>query len=240
MDNTPDKAAGEAPAPQTEATPTNTNNEPQTTQAPAQTTPNLHGFTEEQLADMAKFYSANGGYEKVKSRLSNPQPAQSQPAQQPETPVQPQPTSQPQQPEKPAPLPKGFVSQAELNVERYFKDLASEEKYSTIADKITSGDVLKEMASMGMNPIDDNYNINAIQVRQFLDLKAAAQPAQPASAPITTTPLADYIQVGENIANKDEALRVLQQSYTLEAQGLAPHPAKAKAEEFIKKNWGKK
>lgn len=220
-------------------TSTNLNQPAEQTPAPA---PDMHGFTSEDLAGMRKFIDNNGGWSAIKSRISNPtpQPAQSQPAQQPETPVQPQPTSQPQQPEKPAPLPKGFVSQAELNVERYFKDLASEEKYSAIADKITSGDVLKEMASMGMNPIDDNYNINAVQVRQFLDLKAAAQPAQPASAPITTTPLADYIQVGENIVSKDEALSVLQQSYALEAQGLAPHPAKAKAEEFIKQNWGKK
>ena len=55
MENTPE-AAGAAPAPQTEATPTNSNPEP--AQAP-----DMHGFTSEQLADMQKFFQANGGYD---------------------------------------------------------------------------------------------------------------------------------------------------------------------------------
>ena len=67
MENTPE-AAGAVPAPQTEATPTNSNPEP------AQV-PDMHGFTSEQLADMQKFFQANGGYDKVKSRISNPTPA---------------------------------------------------------------------------------------------------------------------------------------------------------------------
>ena len=52
MENTPE-AAGAVPAPQTEATPTNYNPEP--AQAP-----DMHGFTSEQLADMQKFFQANG------------------------------------------------------------------------------------------------------------------------------------------------------------------------------------
>ena len=73
-------AAGAAPAPQTEATPI-TNPTPETVSAPAQPAVDMHGFTSEQLADMRKFYDANGGYDKVKSRISNPEPVR-QPEQQ--------------------------------------------------------------------------------------------------------------------------------------------------------------
>lgn len=232
MENTPT-----APAPTGESE----NNNPNPSPAPEQTSapapapaPDMHGFTSEQLADIDKFFKANGGFDSIKSKISNYQPQQPAQSVQPQPTSQPQQPIQPQQPAQPTKLPDGFVSQAELNVERYFKDLASKEKYGGIADKITSGDILREMASMGMNPIDENYNINAAQVKQFLDLKAAAVPTQPASAPITNTPLADYVQVGENITSKDEAYNVLRQSYALKAQGLPPHPAEAKAEEFLK------
>ena len=64
MENTPE-AAGAAPAPQTEATP-NTN------PTPAPAAPDMHGFTSEELADMRKFFDSQGGYTKVKSKISNP------------------------------------------------------------------------------------------------------------------------------------------------------------------------
>jgi hypothetical protein len=233
MENNPNEAAVEAQAPQTEATPTTNSNQPtETAQAPAEApkTPDLHGFTEEQLADMAKFYAANGGYDKVKSRLSNPQPQQQEQQRQqyePEQPVQ-------QQASRP---PKGFASLQELSIERYFKDLAADPKYENISDQIVNGDVLKEMASMGMQPIDSNYNINVDQVNKFLALKSASVPAKPTTVEPTTTPTVDYIQMeGDNITSMNQALDIARQSTMLRAQGLQPHPAEAKALEYMKNN----
>ena len=239
MENNP-TPAGEAQAPQTEATPTTNLNQP--AEQPAQA-PNLHGFTEEQLADMAKFYASQGGYEKVKSRISNPQNYQQQ-TQQPQAsedvqssqPVQPIEQPQPQTQSRP---PKGFASLQELSVERYFKDLANDPKYENISEQIQNGEVLKEMAAMGMNPIDENYNINVNQVNQFLTLKSASIPTKPASAPVSNIPTADYVEVGDTIANKEQALQVMRQSMEAKARGLAPHPALKKAEEYLKTNWGK-
>ena len=78
MENTPE-AAGVAQAPQTEATPT-------TNPEPAQA-PDMHGFTSDQLADIDKFFKANGGFDAIKSKISNPSPAvqqqTAQPVQQP-------------------------------------------------------------------------------------------------------------------------------------------------------------
>ena len=237
MENNP-TPAGEVQAPQTEAAPiTNLNTpvEAPVTQAPVEApqAPNLHGFTEEQLADMARFYSANGGYERVKSRLSNPQP-QAPVNEQPSQPSQPvPPVAQPAQP------PKGFASLQELSVERYFKDLAANPQYENISEQISNGEVLKEMAAMGMSPIDENYNINVNQVNQFLALKSASVPAKPTSTPVTNTPTADYIEVGENIANKEQALQVMRQSMEAKSRGLPPHPAFKKAQDYLKTNWGK-
>lgn len=232
MEENPTPAV-EAQAPQTEATPTTNFNQPaETPQASAEApkTPDLHGFTEEQLADMAKFYAANGGYDKVKSRLSNPQPQRQEPQHQqsePEQPIQ-------QQASRP---PKGFASLQELSIERYFKDLAADPKYENISDQIVNGDVLKEMASMGMQPIDSNYNINVDQVNRFLALKSASVPAKPTTVEPTTTPTVDYIQIeGDNITSMNQALDIARQSTMLRAQGLQPHPAEAKALEYMKKN----
>ena len=89
MDNAPAEAPAEAPkAPESEATP-NTNPEPQ-----APVVPDMHGFTSDQLAEMQKFFAANGGFDKIKSRISNPEPKV-------ETPAQPAPQAQPQQPQQP-------------------------------------------------------------------------------------------------------------------------------------------
>ena len=112
MENTPE-AAGAVPAPQTEATPTNSNPEP--AQAP-----DMHGFTSEQLADMQKFFQANGGYDKVKSRISNPTPA---PIQE-QKPVEP---TQPIEPPKPAyKAPAGSITPQEFLAQQYFGALSHE------------------------------------------------------------------------------------------------------------------
>lgn len=236
MENqTPEPAV--TPEVKTEAQPINTNQQPAT---PAQTEapqgPNLHGFTEEELGKMRTFFDSQGGFEKIKSRISNPQQQT-----QPEQPTQPTQSVQPEAPavSKAAQPPKGYASLQELSVERYFRDLANDPKYQNISEQIQNGDVLKEMAAMGMNPIDENYNINVNQVNQFLALKSASMPTKPASAPVTNTPTADYIEVGENIANKEQALQVMRQSMEAKSRGLPPHPAFKKAQDYLKNNWGK-
>ena len=235
MENNPTPAA--APA-ETEAPSTNTNQPAEQAQAPAQTetpkAPDLHGFTEEQLADMAKFYAANGGFDAVKSKISNPQ---QQPQQQPEQQAQQQTQEPAQQPAEPAQPPKGYASLQELSVERYFKDLAADPKYANISEQIANGEVLKEMSKMGMNPIDSSYNINVDQLNQFLALKSASVPAKPTSVEPTTTPTVEYVPMdGDNITSMDQAINIARQSTQLRAQGMQPHPAEAKALEYMKNN----
>lgn len=238
MDNNNPTPAVEAQASQTEATPTtnlNQSAEAPVTQSPieAPKAPDLHGFTEEQLADMAKFYASQGGYEKVKSRISNPQNYQQQQAQQ-------QPQQQvieQQQIEQRSVPPRGYASLQELSIERYFKDLANDPKYENISDQISSGEVLKEMAKMGMSPIDQNYNINIDQLNQFLALKSASVPAKPTSVEPTTTPTVDYVPVeGDTITSVNQALDIVRQSTQLRAQGMQPHPAELKAKEYLTAN----
>ena len=146
MENTPTAAAEAPKAPETEAAPQNTNPEP--AQAPA---PNLHGFTEEQLAEMEKFYSANGGYEKafgkVKSAISN-QVKPAEPAAKPaEAPAQ-QPQSQPEAPAYKAP--EGSISPQEFLAHQYFKGLSQDPKYAGISEQIANGDIIKEMAAFNI------------------------------------------------------------------------------------------
>lgn len=231
MEETPTPAA--APA-ETEAPSINSNQAAEQIQVPTEApkTPDLHGFTEEQLADMAKFYAANGGFDAVKSKISNPQQAQ---------PVQKQePQAQQQDPQMQQPVaqpPKGYASLQELSVERYFKDLAADPKYENIADQISSGNVLKEMAAMGMNPIDNNYNINVDQLNQFLALKAASVPAKQTSVEPTNTPTVEYVPMdGDNITSMEQAINIARQSTQLRSQGMQPHPAEAKALEYMKNN----
>ena len=235
-----------APQGETEANPiTNTNQAPEAAQT-GSTAPtgasnvDLHGLDPAQLGDIAKFLESNGGFNAVKSKISNPQKTAEQPAQ-PQASADVQSTQPaPAEPPKPSQPPKGFASVQELAVERYFKDLARDEKYAGIADKIENGEVLKEMASMGMNPIDENYNINVNQLRQFLDLKAASVPTKPTSVEPTNIPTVDYVEVGENIADMNQALAVIQQSMEAKAKGAPAHPAEAKAREFLSSHWGKK
>lgn len=235
-DETP-AAPAEAPqAPESVADTSINANQPVQAPAPAPA-PDMHGFTSEELAKMRTFFDNSGGFEAVKSKISNPQPvAPAQPQQ-----AQAQPQAQPVQPQpQMATPPKGYASVQELAVERYFRDLASDPKYASISEQIQNGEVLKEMASMGMAPIDDNYNINVNQVNQFLALKAASVPTKPTSAEPNNTPTVDYVQVGENITDMNQALAVYQQSMEAQSKGLPAHPSLAQAKEFLTKNWGKK
>lgn len=236
-----------APAGETEASPTITNTNQPTEQksgqpAEAPKAPDLHGFTEEQLADMAKFYEANGGYEKVKSKISNPvqpaEPAKSseKPQQQAQSPSEPQ--AQPSEPEKK--MEEGFVSPEELMVKKYFDGLAESDKYKNISKEIKNGSIWKEMEALGIQGVDANNNINVKRVTQFLDLKSASVPTSPTPAEVTNTPTVDYVTIDGDIKDMNQALTVMQQSMEAQRKGLAPHPSLSQAKEFLSKNWGKK
>lgn len=222
MENTPE-AAGAAPAPQTEATPTNSNPEP------AQV-PDMHGFTSEQLADMQKFFQANGGYDKVKSRISNPTPA---PVQE-QKPVEP---TQPAEPPKPAyRAPAGSITPQEFLAQQYFGALSHEEKYAAIAKEVESGAVLRDMAAFNIHPMNEDGSINDAMVRRFLDMKAATVAArQPASMPEAgAAPTVDYVPVEGDIRDMQQAMAVLQQDSALRAAGMAGHPSADAAEKFMR------
>lgn len=230
MENTPE-AAGAVPAPQTEATPTNSNPEP--AQAP-----DMHGFTSEQLADMQKFFQANGGYDKVKSRISNPTPA---PIQE-QKPVEP---AQPAEPPKPAyRAPAGSITPQEFLAQQYFGALSHEEKYAAIAKEVESGAVLRDMAAFNIHPMNEDGSINDAMVRRFLDMKAATVAArQPASMPEAgAAPTVDYVPVEGDIRDMQQAMAVLQQDSALRAAGMAGHPSADAAEKFMREtlNSGRK
>lgn len=222
MENTPE-AAGAVPAPQTEATPTNSNPEP--VQAP-----DMHGFTSEQLADMQKFFQANGGYDKVKSRISNPTPA----------PVQEQKPVEPAQPAAPAQpaykAPAGSITPQEFLAQQYFGALSREEKYAAIAKEVESGAVLRDMAAFNIHPMNEDGSINDVMVRRFLDMKAATVAArQPASMPEAgAAPTVDYVPVEGDIRDMQQAMAVLQQDSALRAAGMAGHPSADAAEKFMR------
>lgn len=227
MENAPEAPA--APA-ESEATP-NTNPEPQ---APA--TPDMHGFTSDQLAEMRKFYDANGGFDKVKARISNPEPKV-------ETPAQPEVKQEaPKAPEPVYRAPAGSITAQEFLAKQYFGSLAQEEKYASISSEIANGDVLKEMASFNIQPLNQDGSINDQMVRRYLDLKAQTVPAkQTGTMPeASAAPTVDYVPVGEKIDTLDQAFAVLRQDAQLKMSGQAGHPQIAKAEEFIKNSYNNK
>lgn len=216
-----------SPASEPVETPTTTtNNEPAPVQAsaPAQA-PDMHGFTSEQLADMKKFFDNNGGFDAIKSKISNPEkPAEPAPAQPAETD---EPTSQPQPQAQPVKTPEGAITAQEFLAQQYFQSLAKEEKYAPIAKGIQSGDYLKEMSAFGINALNPDGSINDQKVRMYLDLKAQTVPAKPAGdePDASTSPTVNYIEVGEKIDNIDQAYAVLMQP---------GHPKREEAKAFIK------
>lgn len=224
----PTDAPAEAPkAPESE-TQSTTNAEP--TQAPEQKTeaPEMHGFTSEQLADMEKFFKANGGFEKVKSKISNPEKASesSQVASEPKNDNQP--ALQPEQPVEAPKTPQGAITAQEFLAEQYFKSLAGEEKYAPIAEGIRKGEYLKEMSAFGINALNQDGSINDQKVRMYLDLKAQTVPAKPTESEpnASTAPTVTYTEVGEGgITSLDQAYKILMEN---------GNPAIGKAEEYIK------
>lgn len=231
MENTPTAPAEAPKAPESEATPT-------TNQDSAQATPNLHGFTEAQLAEMEKFYSANGGYEKafnrVKSAISNPEKPVEKPVEnsQPGPQKTEEPTSRTQGPaQTQAPqTPQGAITAQEFLAQQYFKALAGEEKYAPISKGIENGDYLKEMAAFGINALNQDGSINDQKVRMYLDLKAQTVPAKPTESEpnASAAPTVTYTEVGDNITDINQAYKVLMEPR---------NPNMAKAEEFIRNHF---
>lgn len=222
-----------APATQaSEATPTtNPTPEAQPTEAPQAQAAPMANIPADQIEAFNKFVDANGGFDKAFAKLrtdvSTPAPAQ------PEQPAQParEPVQQSAQQQAPN-IPSGYITPEEFTAQQYFASLASEPDYAPIADQVKSGAVLKEMAKFGIRPMQDGA-INDKQVRDFLNLYAKTVPAQAPSAPVTNTPTVDYINVGEQISSRDDAMRILEQNRTLKP-GIAPHPQTEAAKEFLK------
>lgn len=226
MENSPE--APVAPEVKSEATP-NTNPEPAKAQeAPA--APDMHGFTSEQLADMQKFFQANGGYEKVKSKISNPTPVQPQ-EQKPAEPAQPMAAPQEQEYKAPA----GAINQNDWFVKDYFEKLA-DRKYNNISDYIYSGKVLTDMAELGIQYLLPNGAIDADKVNKFLTMKSETAPAKQSGAvpEAAAAPTVDYVPVGESIKSIEEARAVIMQDAQLKRSGQAGHPSVQKAEEYLR------
>lgn len=231
-------------APASEATPT-TNSVPeaapaeatQATQAPVTPTADIPA---DQIEAFNKFVNANGGFDKafakLKTDVSTPAQPQQQPAQQQaqaqaqaqET--EPQVQAQQYQPMRP---PEGFITQEEWNAKNYFDGLSNEPAYAGIADKIRSGEVLGEMAKFGIKPMVNGF-FNDRQIRDFLNLYSKTIPTQAPSAPVTNTPTVEYVNVGEQITSRDDAIAIINQNRTLKA-GVAPHPQTEAAKEYLKK-----
>lgn len=225
MADAPTDAPAEAPkAPESEAP--QITNEPTQAQSQAQ---DMYGFTSEQLAEMKKFYDANGGFEKVKSRISNPQQFEQQPQQQANNQEQQQNFVQEKQQEPYRP-PQGSITPEEFLAQQYFQGLSRDPKYATISDQIASGDVLKEMASFNIQPLNRDGSINDAMVRRYLDLKAQTVPAKPTDTEpnASNAPTVTYTSAGDKITDINQAYKILMEP---------GNPDVAKAEEFIKNSY---
>lgn len=237
MENTPEAAPQNTG---TEAQPTNTNQTE--TSAPAEQTqtqaPDLHGLTNEQVSEMAKFVEANGGYEKAfktfKDRISNP--AQEQPKTEVKQEDQEAPKEPVQAQNTPSKTPAGYMSRDEFLAQQYYNSLANQPEFAPIADKIRSGEVFNEMRKFGIRPMDENGNLNDVQAREFLSLLAKTVPAAPAKTPEeAAAPTVDYIPVNDGkIENYNQAAQIIAQSSKLTASGQAPHPSLQAAEDYIR------
>lgn len=232
---TNEQSTENAPAEQTQQP------QPSQTEQPVEANPTSPTLTKEQIDEYNSYKSyieSHGGFDKLKKQVD----ARAEQLQKMAEQVAPQPTSQPtpqpsaqqtSQPLTPPQPPKGYVSAQDMLVAQYYQGLARDPKYAPIAKEIADGDVLTEMAEFGIYPTDQNGFINDAQVRKFLDLKVQTVPAQQTSVEPSTTPTADYVNVGETITTLDEAQKVLLQNETLRASGQAEHPSTAKAKEFL-------
>lgn len=228
MADTPNEAPAPTPTGESVATPnTNTNTESSKAQEASQV--DLHGFTQEDLAGMRTFIDNNGGWDKIKSRISNPEKTvekTSEPAQTEQK--KEEPTSHTEEPKQTPQAPQGAITASEFLAQQYFKSLAGEEKYATISKGIENGEYLKEMAAFGINALNQDGSINDQKVRMYLDLKAQTVPAKPTNAEpnASAAPTVSYTEVGESgFTDINQAYKVLMER---------GNPNIAKAEEYIK------
>lgn len=240
MENAPEAPAA-APAAESVATP-NTN------PTPAPAAPDMHGFTSEQLAEMRKFYDNNGGWEKVKSRISNPEPIHKI-DQTPTQAVDQTPTQavQPQaQPEQPAAYraPFGSITREELLAQEYANILARDPGFESISGDISSGAFLKDMSKLGIRLVNPDGSFNDGQVREYLRLRAATVAAKQTSAvpEASAAPTVEYSPYDEKTMDMKQAMAILQQDSALKSRGQAGHPHASDAENFMRNllNKGKK
>lgn len=247
MENIPE-AAGAAQAPQTEATPI-TNSTPAQGQAPASAPamPDMHGFTSDQLADMKRFFDSQGGYEKVKSRISNPQNYSEQ-AQKPnldatyamkkeESMLK---APQAEQPAYKAPI--GSITRDEFLAQEYAQSLSRDPAFAPIADDIASGAILKDMARLNIRLVNQDGSLNDAQVREYLKLKAATVPAKQTNATpeASAAPTVEYAPYDEKNMTMQQAMAILQQDSALKSRGQAGHPNASNAEDFMRAFLNKK
>lgn len=236
MDNNAPEAPTPAPADASDKTPTNTNPEP--AQAPAQPTVDL-GLTTEQAEKFKTFIQNSGGFDnafkKLKTDVSQPKGPE-KPAEAPMTAPEPkndtQPTSPQAQPVEPK-IPEGALSQRDVDIKRYFKDLSEEPAYANISKEIANGDYLKEMTDLGIQIEVAPGFYNDERIRKYLNIKSQTVPAKPTETTpdASAAPTVTYTEVGENgIESIDQAYKILMEP------GNAARP---KAEEYIKKTLNK-
>jgi hypothetical protein len=206
----------------------------------------MHGFTSDQLADMKKFFEANGGFDKIKARISNPEPIhkidQTPTQAVDQTPTQAvQPQAQPGQPTTYR-APEGSITREEFLAKQYFSSLAKEEKYASIAKDVESGTLLDEMVAFNIKPINPDGSINDAMVRRYLDLKAQTVVAKQTSTmpEASAAPTVEYAPYDEKNLTMQQAVAILQQDSALKAHGQGGHPNAQQAEEFMKKILNKK
>lgn len=240
MEDTPVAPTG--PAPASEA-PINSNAAP-ATETPATPAPLQAAIPADRIEAFNRFVENNGGFEKAfetfKSGVSRPQNAM-QPNQ-PHANQQPVPQRDVEEnggrPVTPYTVPRGFVTPQEVAAQQYFNAMAGEEQYAQISNEIRSGEIFKEMSKFGISPVE-NGMFNDRKIRNFLDLYAKTKPATPTTETITSTPTVEYVNVGEQISSRDDALKVLSQNMKL-GGGIAPHPQTEAAKAFLKEYYGKK
>lgn len=234
MENIPNEAPAAAPAAESVATPNTT---PASAPAPAPAAPDMHGFTSEQLAEMRKFYDNNGGFEKVKARISNPTPVQPQPNLDATQALQNQQEQMkaPAQPAYQAPL--GSITRDEFVAQEYAQALSRDPAFASISEEIANGAFLKDMAKLNIRLVNQDGSLNDGQVREYLRLKAATVAAKQTQVTpeASAAPTVDYAPYDENNMDMQKAMAILQQDSALRGQGQAGHPNAAQAEEFMKK-----
>lgn len=245
-DNTP-----AAPVSTSDATP-NTNSNPTPTTPAVTQTPEAPKITLEQAAEFMgmppeilkekmEFEKVNGGpvksYENFKKYVSDPS---TRPNNQPQAQIQqpeplndsitqtPQVMAQQPQPQSIKPA-EGFITPNEYFAQKYNEDLAA--KYPDIADYIKKGEYLKEATAWGLTLVDQQGNMNAKVINEFLELKAKAAAPAPTSMPLTSTPTVDYVHQEGDIADQKMADEIMAQGNT--------HPRYAEALKFTKERlWG--